>query len=262
MDIPIYQIDAFAQRPFEGNPAAVCPLENWLDDNLMQKIAMENNLAETAFIVKEASGYRIRWFTPEVEIDLCGHATIASAFVMWEFLGVPREQIQFKCLAGEISVSPENDLLVLDFPARPIQEAFNDPAVESALNIHTPIVFGGKVNDKLLIELQDEDALKDLSPDFGLLKKCDYRAYYVTAKGNHYDFVSRMFAPQVGINEDPVTGSSFTTLAPYWSNKLNKNELSAKQISPRGGEVFTRLNGERVKIGGRAVCVLKGHITI
>ena len=267
MKLPIYQVDAFADKPFSGNPAAVCPLENWLSDEQMQNIAMENNLAETAFFVKEEQGYRIRWFTPATEVELCGHATIASAYVLWHYLNEVGEQLNFNCLSGEISVTREEPLLWLDFPTREIDEPL--PPADSyhqqlceALGLHNPPHFVGIKNNKALIELSDQGQVEDLEPDFNKLKNIGHRINYVCAASETYDFVCRVFAPAAGINEDPVTGSAYTSLAPYWSKKLNKQELLARQVSARGGDVKLSIKNDRIKIGGQAKIYLKGHIYI
>lgn len=260
MNIPIYQIDAFANRPFEGNPAAVCPLDQWLDDHVMQQIAAENNLSETAFFVPEGQGYHIRWFTPQSEIDLCGHATLASAFVLWNYLQNTADKLRFRCQVGAIQVMRQSDRLILDFPARPVQAIPVDPIVLDALGVPDHCVNMAIFGTKLLVELTDETRLRTMTPDFDALLKTRYQGFHVTARASKFDFVNRMFAPAVGIDEDPVTGSAFTMLGPYWSARLGKTTLTARQESRRGGNVFIELAGDRVHIGGHAVCVLRGEL--
>lgn len=256
--LEIYQIDAFASKLFTGNPAAVCPLDVWLDEKYMQCIAAENNVSETAFFVQNKDGYDIRWFTPTVEVDLCGHATLAAAYVLFEELGFVGDTIVFQSQSGELNVSKDGDKFVLDFPRqRPvacaipevIQQAFNPHAIKSCF----------KAEDYVVV-LQDEAAVVAASPDLTLLKKLNLRGVVITAKAKQYDFVSRFFAPNCGIDEDPVTGSSFTQLAPYWAEVLGKSKLTAKQVSTRGGEVWCELAGDRVYIAGKAVKYSQGCI--
>lgn len=260
MPIPIFQVDAFARQPFEGNPAAVCPLERWLDDSLMQNIARENNLAETAFIVPEKEGYRIRWFTPECEIELCGHATIAAAYVLWHFLAETRSPLVFFSLSGELTVTREAEQIILNFPSRPIQQPLTDPALATALGNADGIVWMGAQQGRVLVELTSEQDIAGLQPDFDALLRLPYSIIYTTARGDRNDFVCRVFAPAIGINEDPVTGSAYTSLTPYWAAKLGKSTLQARQISSRGGDVSTRLDADRVFIGGYATCFMRGDI--
>lgn len=259
MELDIYQVDAFAKRLFGGNPAAVCPLREWLPDSVMQQIANENNLSETAFFVKIDNGYRLRWFTPEVEVDLCGHATLASAHVLFNHLNHTGSEITFESNSGPLLVRKENNLLLMNFPAtigRPV-----DPpvALTKALGIESTTIF--KADDYLVV-LEEQRQVEELSPDFITLKKVDTRGIIVTAPGRDVDFVSRFFAPAVGINEDPVTGSAHTMLAPYWSERLGKKELKARQISKRGGDVYCTVMDDRVEIGGEAVTYLVGTIEI
>lgn len=258
MQIPIYQVDAFTDRLFGGNPAGVCPLDNWLADEIMQKIAMENNLSETAFFVRKDNGFHIRWFTPKVEVNLCGHATLASAHVIFNHLDYREKMISFESRSGILNVTKEGDRLILDFPAnKPARTALPDDFVHS-LNI-TPIqCYRGKEDYLLLYKSQQE--IEALYPDFRYLEKVDARAVIVTAPGEKADFVSRFFAPRVGIDEDPVTGSAHTVLIPFWAEKLGKTEMKALQLSRRGGTLFCRLRGDRVDIGGNAVTFLKGEI--
>ncbi len=262
MRIPIYQIDAFARHPFEGNPAAVCPLERWLDESLMQQIAQENNLSETAFFVHEAGVYHIRWFTPQCEIDLCGHATLASAYVIHEFLNDSSPVLTFHCKIGTLQVLREADRLVLDFPARPAQKLSVDETVARAFDLNGKVTEMASVGEKILIEVADEATVATLKPDFAALLALPYKGFYVTSRGIAVDFVCRMFAPAVGIDEDPVTGSAYTTLGPWWAERLQKSTMSARQISARGGDVYVSITGERVHIGGYAVCVLQGALCL
>lgn len=260
MQVPFYQVDAFTDRLFGGNPAGVCPLEQWLPDETMQKIAMENNISETAFFIKKDGRFHIRWFTPKVEVNLCGHATLASAHVIFHDLGFDSEVISFESRSGTLNVTKEGELLILDFPAnKPQRAALPDDFVQS-LNI-TPIqCWRGKEDYLLLYRTQQE--IEALIPDFRRMEKTDARAVIVTSPGDNVDFVSRFFAPRVGIDEDPVTGSAHTVLIPFWAEKLKKTEMQAKQLSSRGGNIFCRLRGDRVDIGGKAVTYLKGEISI
>lgn len=259
MQLKIYQIDAFAKKVFEGNPAAVCPLEKWLDDALMQKIALENNLSETAFFVKDGEKFQIRWFTPISEVDMCGHATLASAFVLFELLNYPNHEIVFDSKSGELRVKKENDKFVMDFPTQEITACGIPHAIVEAFEVNPKECY--KSMDNLLVFENEEDIL-NAKPDFEKLKNIDARGVIITSKSKEYDFVCRFFAPKVGINEDPVTGSALTQLVPYWSEVLNKNEFRAKQVSQRGGEVFCRLVGKRVEIAGYGVKYLEGVIEI
>jgi PhzF family phenazine biosynthesis protein len=260
MKLDIYQVDAFASRVFSGNPAAVCPLEAWLDDALMQSIAAENNLAETAFFVPdEDSGFRIRWFTPTTEVNLCGHATLASAFVLFNELGHTSPEVVFKSRSGELRVCQSDQLLELDFPAQAVVPCPIPEGLESALGAK---VFECYLGEDYLVVLDSEDAVKKLSPDFYALMNFEHRGVIVTARAAEYDFVNRFFGPNVGINEDPVTGSAFTQLIPYWAQRLGKATLTAKQVSSRGGEVFGQLVSERVLIAGAAALYMRGTIDI
>ena len=262
MRLPIYQVDAFADKLFGGNPAAICPLPQWLPDATMQAIAAENNLAETAFFVREGSDYALRWFTPTVEVDLCGHATLASAHIVFSFLEPKRENVNFQTLkAGTLNVARRDDLLVMDFPARPPNP------VEAPAGLLAAI--GGKPREVLkardhLVVYGSAAEVAALTPDFAALAKiADCWAAIVTAPGdNGVDFVSRFFAPAKGVPEDPVTGSSHCTLVPYWAKRLGKTELNARQLSRRGGALRCALRGDRVSIGGRAALYLEGQITV
>jgi len=259
MKIPIYQIDAFADHLFSGNPAAVCPLEKWLTDKQMQLIAAENNLSETAFFVAENSGYHIRWFTPGGEVDLCGHATLASAYVLFNELGYSPSVIDFQSKSGKLSVERKGKLLILDFPAQPPTICEAPGALLAAFN-HQPCQILS--SEDYILVFERETQLTDLVINFELLKTLDLRGVAVTAPADKYDFVARFFCPKYAINEDPVTGSMFTQLTPYWANRLNKQQLSAKQISSRGGEISCELVQERVKIAGKAIKYLVGEIEL
>jgi PhzF family phenazine biosynthesis protein len=260
MLLDFYQVDAFSERLFGGNPAGVCPLDQWLPDETMQKIAMENNLSETAFFVKEEGGFHIRWFTPKVEVNLCGHATLASAHIIFHHLSYKDKVISFKSRSGVLHVKKEGDLLILDFPAhKPVRAPLPNDFVH-VLNI-TPIqCYRGGEDYLLLYKSQHE--IEALIPDFRRMERTDARAVIVTAPGEKVDFVSRFFAPRVGVDEDPVTGSAHTVLIPFWAEKLGKSEMRAQQLSRRGGTLFCRLRDDRVDIGGKAVTYLKGEITI
>jgi PhzF family phenazine biosynthesis protein len=259
MKIPIYQIDAFTSDVFGGNPAAVCPLEYWLEDNILQKIANENNLSETAFFVDRGGFYQIRWFTPQIEIDLCGHATLASAYVIMKHLNPSSNRVVFGSPSGELKVSEKDDIYSLDFPAH-IPEPCDAP--DDLLRSMDIIPDKVLASDNYLLIYKSEADIRQLNPYMKLLKELDRMGVIVTAPGENSDFVSRFFAPAVGIPEDPVTGSAHCTLIPYWSKILNKKKLHAYQVSDRGGEIFGIDNGNRVTIAGRAVQYMEGTIII
>lgn len=260
MNLTIYQVDAFTKEVFRGNPAAICPLVNWIDADLMQKIALENNLAETAFFVKKDGFYEIRWFTPGSEIDLCGHATLALAFVLFDILKTETETIKFVShKSGELFVEKNGDVLTLDFPSRPVAETEIPDGLVEAIGKAPQEVF--KARDYFLV-YETEQEIAEIAPNFSKLLEIDAHGFIVTARGDSADFVSRFFAPEVGVFEDPVTGSSHCNLIPFWAERLGKNELFARQISERGGELFCKLEGDRVKIGGNAVLYLKGEIYV
>jgi len=259
MKIPIYQIDAFAKRPFEGNPAAVCPLPAWLPDRLMQSIAAENNLSETAFLAAEGDDYAIRWFTPVEEVALCGHATLASAFVLFECLGFAGERIRFTSKSGALSVSTEGDQLVLDFPTRPPRPCDIPDVLVEAFGVVPAECL--KHDDYLLI-FDDQEDVVQAAPRMDLLARLDCRGIIISAVGTEHDFVSRFFAPRVGVPEDPVTGSAHTVLTPYWAGRLGKQRLRARQVSARGGDLDCTLRGERVLIAGHAVKYLEGTLEV
>ena len=260
MQIPLYHVDAFADTLFTGNPAAVCPLDEWLTDEVMQKVAFENNLAETAFFVRNADGFDIRWFTPLVEVDLCGHATLASAHVIFNHLGWDNSTIDLKSRSGKLVVTREGEMIILNFPADIIKPSDPPELLLKSLNIVPLESYSGKTDFMLVLASQKEVELLD--PDFELMKKSGGRGVIVTAKGETVDFVSRFFGPQVGVNEDPVTGSAHTTLTPYWSEKLGKKELTALQLSKRKGRLWCKDLGERTEIAGKAVTYMIGSIMI
>ena len=260
MNLTIYQVDAFTKEVFKGNPAAVCPLDEWLDEALMQRIALENNLAETAFFVKSGDVYEIRWFTPLSEIDLCGHATLASGYVLFEILKTEEARVRFHShKSGELTVEKQGDLLVLDFPSRPVAPTAAPDGLAEALGKAPKEVL--KARDYFLV-YENEREILDIQPNFSKLLEIGAHGYIVTAKGESADFVSRFFAPEVGVPEDPVTGSSHCNLIPFWAERLGKRELFARQVSARGGELFCELKADRVKIGGNATLYLKGEIYV
>lgn len=261
MKLDIYQIDAFANKIFEGNPAAVCPLDKWLSDELMQKIAAENNLSETVFFVKEGERFHIRWFTPSVEVDMCGHATLASAYVLFEHLNYQENEIVFDSKSGILKVTKEDGRYKMDFPVQEVTICDIPEAIIKAFDKKPKECY--KSMDYLVVFENEEDII-NANPNLERLKELhpDIRGVIITATSQKYDFVSRFFAPNAGIGEDPVTGSAFTQLIPYWSKILDKKILMAKQISARGGEVFCKLSGDRVEISGYAVKYLQGEIEI
>jgi len=259
MKLPIYQIDAFAEKPFEGNPAAVVPLDNWLPEETMQAIAEENNLAETAFFVPTGDGFHIRWFTPRKEVALCGHATLASAFVLFELLGYEGDAIQFDSLSGPLFVTKSGALLTLNFPANvPVKCETPDELVKGLGR--TPLECYR--NDDYVAVFEDEQAVLAIEPDHRYLEQLDLRGVIVTAPSVAQDFVARFFAPKFGIPEDPVTGSAYTQLCPYWSEKTGKTRFNARQVSARSGLLVCELKGDRVFISGRAIKYLEGSIEI
>ncbi|HEX8531788.1 MAG TPA: PhzF family phenazine biosynthesis protein [Cytophagales bacterium] len=261
MEIPIYQVDAFTGRPFGGNPAAVCPLQSWPDDALMQAIAAENNLAETAFFVRNGNGYHLRWFTPEIEIDLCGHATLATAHVLFHHLGHAGDTISFSSMSGPLSVRKKDGRIELDFPARDPAPATLPPVIAEGIGAQPLEVL--KARDYVLL-LRDEAEVRALTPDRQRLDRIniDPGGIIVTAPGRHADFVSRFFTPQAAIFEDPVTGSAHCSLVPYWARKLGKTTLVAQQVSRRAGTLWCELAGDRVRMAGEAVTYLEGKIRV
>lgn len=258
--LKIYQIDAFTNKLFGGNPAAVVPLENWINEKMMQQIAAENNLSETAFFVKNNDIFEIRWFTPTVEIELCGHATLASAYVIFNFLKYTNDIITFNCKVGELVVRKEkNNFITLNFPSdigqpTSINEVFNKIFNNDWIEVQ-------EARTKYLVELDSEEMVQNFIPDFDLIKQLP-KQLIITAKGNDVDFVSRFFAPNFGVNEDPVTGSAHCVLVPYWANKLQKNELNAIQLSNRKGYLACKFLNDRIEMSGEAVCYLTGQIQI
>ena len=261
MKIPIYQIDAFTNERFKGNPAAVCPLDSWLPGAVMQNIAAENNLAETAFLVSSGDRYEIRWFTPTVEVDLCGHATLASAYVLFNELGFAGDQINFHSpRSGPLTVSKNGSVLALNFPVDSLTELPVQAEHGIGLSRMPRQVFKGKTD--YLFVYDSEAEILALQPDFEALKEHIVRGIIVTAPGETTDFVSRFFGPACGVNEDPVTGSAHTTLTPYWSSVLGKTELTARQLSLRTGDLTCKLVEDRVEIAGEAVLYLRGEIEV
>tara|TARA_Y100001970_G_C14213565_1_gene848351 strand:+ start:323 stop:1105 length:783 start_codon:yes stop_codon:yes gene_type:complete len=260
MKIPIYQVDAFTSTLFEGNPAAVCPLRNWIDKDIMQKIAQENNLSETAFFVKKDNIFEIRWFTPVAELDLAGHPTLATTHVILKELKINLEKVVFKTNINDtLNVAYKDNLYLMDFPSRDPRVENNIDKIADALGRKPKELY--KHRDAVAI-FDNEDDIRNLYPDMEKLKKLDYPAVIVTAVGNNVDFVSRNFAPKLGIPEDPVTGSAHCELIPYWSKTLNKKELLAHQISNRGGKLYCTHQGDRVTIGGEAITFMRGEIEI
>jgi PhzF family phenazine biosynthesis protein len=265
MGIPIFQVDAFTDEAFKGNPAGVCLLKATAEASWMQNVAAEMNLAETAFPLPEGNGFRLRWFTPKVEVRLCGHATLATAHVLWEQgILAPGEEARFETLSGLLTARRDGDLIELNFPSRPVRPQPPDwaEAVVGALGVKPSFI--GMSAEDILIEVADEQAVRSLEPDFAVLRSLPARGVIVTSRSAdaRFDFVSRFFAPAVGVNEDPVTGSSHCVLTPFWSQRLGKASMTAYQASHRGGVLELRLDGDRVRIGGRAVTVIKGEITV
>lgn len=259
MEIPLYQIDAFTGRVFGGNPAAVCPLRTWLPDETMQAIAAENNLSETAFFVPEGEDFDLRWFTPATEVDLCGHATLAAGALLLSKLAPSRSAVRFHTASGVLEVVKDGEWFAMDFPAWEAKPA-KSAAVAEALGA-APVEVLSNQRDYLAVFEREAD-IRALAPDFDKLGKLDRAGMIVSAPGDEVDFVSRFFAPAMGICEDPVTGSAHCALTPYWSKRLNKASLNARQISARGGELICELRGERVVIRGRAAFYLEGSIRI
>jgi len=259
MKIPMYQVDAFTDKVFAGNPAAVCPMEKWPEDSVLQSIAAENNLSETAFFVPEKGGYRIRWFTPVSEVDLCGHATLASGYVLFHEFKIQSDEIRFFSKSGELRAMREGDLLSLNFPSQPPRPCEMSETLVEGLGTKPVEVL---CSEDYFAVYSNEAEVRTLHPDMSKLRQLDLRGVIVTAPGDRADFVSRFFAPKVGIDEDPVTGSAHCALIPYWSKKLNKEKLHAQQLSRRGGELFCKNLGDRVTIAGRAVKFMEGQIMI
>ena len=263
MTLPIYQLDAFADKLFSGNPAAIIPLDKWISDDLMQKIGMENNLAETAFFVPSTKGeghFDIRWFTPASEINLCGHATLASAHVLYHYLKYSAPSITFHSKSGPLFISRQDDLIFLDFPSW-VPERVDVYPPEILKSIGNPEIAGVYKNRDYMVELMDEAAVRKCKPDFTLMKTVRDNVI-ITAPGKDVDFISRFFAPAIGIDEDPVTGSAHSQLIPFWSNKFGKTKMTASQLSQRGGSLVCELKGDRVIMGGRCIFYMKGEIDI
>jgi PhzF family phenazine biosynthesis protein len=262
MRIPIYQVDAFTDRLFAGNPAAVCPLKEWLPAETMQAIAAENNLAETAFFVAEGEGYLLRWFTPTVEVELCGHATLASGYVVTRILEPARKTVSFHTVtAGTLTVARDGERLVMDFPSRPAVPKSADPGVIAALG-KEPVETLAQGHHVLAVYERAQD-VTGIKPDFGALRSIGGVSVIVTAPGTDgVDFVSRFFAPNHGIDEDPVTGGAHCVLTPYWARRLGKSRLRARQVSARGGDLVCELKGDRVALAGNATLYLEGTITV
>lgn len=262
MGLPIFQVDAFTDRPFAGNPAAVCVLTEMRDADWMQKVAQEMNLAETAFLLKQADLFNLRWFTPTIEVDLCGHATLASAHVLWEagYLK-PDQPARFSTRSGLLTCERKGSWIEMDFPAEPEEKTSPPPGLENALGITARYV--GKNRFDYLVEVDSEDTVRKLKPNFALLGEIPTRGIIVTSRASSpgFDFVSRFFAPRAGIPEDPVTGSAHCCLGPFWRTRLHKDEFVAYQASLRGGVVRVRVAGNRVYLGGQAITVLRGELT-
>lgn len=257
----IYQVDAFTNKIFSGNPAAVCPLDTWLGDDLMQKIAMENNLSETAFYVKEGDQYQVRWFTPTMEVDLCGHATLASAFVLFNLENHNTNIIHFYSpRSGALPVTKNGDSLTLNFPTDTFEKVELSNELTDCFDIKPESAFKGQVD--FLLVFKNEDEIKKINPSIDLISKLNARGVIITAPGEEVDFVSRFFAPQTGVKEDPVTGSAHTTLIPYWSKQLGKTELTAIQLSDRKGYLQCKYLNDRVEISGEARLYLKGELLL
>ena len=261
MGLNIVQVDAFTATPFAGNPAAVCILPEFRDDRWMQNVAMEMNLAETAFLVRQDDGFNLRWFTPAVEVDLCGHATLASAHVLWETGHLsPNEQARFHTRSGLLLAERKGEWIEMDFPATPAKASSAPSGLLEALGVTA--VYVGKNRFDYLVEVESEEIVRSIRPNFSQLTEVEARGIIVTSRASRqgYDFVSRFFAPQVGVYEDPVTGSAHCCLAPYWCGKFERDQLAGYQASPRGGVVRVRIGGDRVYLGGQAVTVLRGEL--
>jgi PhzF family phenazine biosynthesis protein len=259
MTVPFYLVDAFTERPFTGNGAAVCPLPRWPDDRWLQNVAQEMNQSETAFLVSRGNGFELRWLTPKVEVELCGHATLASAHVLWqEGLADPAKEIRFSTKSGTLQALRKGEQIELDFPLKPEEEVAPPPELSQALGVKLGYV--GKNRFDYLVELESEAVLRAVVPDFKLLRSLPMRGIIVTSRSSdpRYDFVSRFFAPACGIDEDPVTGSAHCCLGDFWRKRLGKDEFRAYQASPRGGVVMVRVQGDRAFLGGRAVMVARG----
>lgn len=253
----IFQIDVFTNKIFKGNPAAVCPLDHWPDDTILQSVAAENNLSETAFFVRQKDHFELRWFTPVTEVDLCGHATMASAFVIFTELDPSLSKVRFRTKSGELFVTKETDFLKMSLPSIPAAECEAPDLLIEGLG-HTPSAIYRASN--YLAVYNSEREIKEIRPDFEILKRLDHHGVIITAPGDNVDFVSRFFAPKEGINEDPVTGSAHSTLTPYWAERTGKTRFNARQVSERGGDLKCELSGSRVLISGNAVKYMQGEL--
>jgi PhzF family phenazine biosynthesis protein len=261
MNIPLFRVDAFADKAFAGNPAAVCPLQAWIPDDLMRAIACENNLPDTAFFVPEENHYALRWFSPRYEVQLCGHATLASAFVIFNVLDTAKTEVHFTTQSGPLCVRQDEELLVMDFPSYPLHGCTKPPA-ELLNGLHPAPDRILQANGNYFAVYTDEAQIRAARPDFALLEKLHPSGVCITAPGVQVDFVSRHFVPSYGVPEDPVTGSTHCSLAPYWANRLGKQQLHARQLSIRGGELWVEVSGERVLIKGKAVLYLAGVLSV
>jgi PhzF family phenazine biosynthesis protein len=262
MSLTVFHVDAFTARPFSGNPAAVCPLAGWLDDGLLQAVATENNLSETAYIVPHGDHYELRWFTPRCEVKLCGHATLASAFVVLQILETKRDSVRFETRSsGALTVCLDGGLLAMDFPALAPWTCPAPPAalIEGLGSLPAAVV---QIADNYFAVYEREEDVRHIRPDFRLLEKLHPAGVAITAPGEDADFVSRYFAPSYGIPEDPVTGSTHCSLAPYWAQRLGKTSLHARQVSERGGELWCEVSGSRVTLKGNAVLTLRGELLV
>jgi predicted PhzF superfamily epimerase YddE/YHI9 len=262
MPVPVFHVDAFSAKPFAGNPAAICPLTEWLDDTVLQAVAAENNLSETAFFVPKGEAYELRWFTPRCEVRLCGHATLASAWVLLQILAPERNSVRFETrLSGTLRVVRDGGLLAMDFPALPPWPCAEPPRalVEGLGKTPAEVV---QIEDDFFAVFETEDEIRSIHPDLHLLEKLHPAGVGITARGDNSDFVSRFFAPSYGIPEDPVTGSTHCSLAPYWAKRLGKTKLHARQVSERGGELWCEVKESRVILSGNAVLVLRGELLI
>ena len=259
MKIKFYQVDAFASKVFEGNPAAICPLESWLSDEMMQNIAAENNLAETAFFVRNEEEFELRWFTPTTEVNLCGHATLAAAYVIFNYLEYTKDEIIFNSKSGVLKVTQNDNIITMDFPSEAPKPCETPQAIIHAFGVKPVEVLS--CVDYIVVFKEGTDLTK-FTPKLEELKKLDKRGVCITTQDSKYDFVSRFFAPNYGIDEDSVTGSAYTQLTPYWSEKLGKKSFTSKQLSSRGGELSCEIKGDRVFISGEAVCCIVGEMIL
>lgn len=263
MPLPLFHVDAFTEHPFRGNPAAVCPLDRWLDDETLRRVAAENNKSETAYFVREPGHYGLRWFTPLYEVNLCGHATLATAFVLFKIIDPQQQSVRFSTRSGMLTVHRDEDFLSMDFPALPPWTCPSPPRpLVEALKAGPPWVSVQQVSDNYFVVYKSEEDVRSVRPNLALLEQLHPAGVAVTAPGNDVDFVSRYFVPSYGIPEDPVTGATHCSLAPYWANQLGKTRLHARQVSERGGELWCELAGNRVVLKGKAVLTLQGSLLI